>query len=83
MKEAGNARKTKPMQITTMDRENRSAEGIQDLDIQALVDGELDRDAERRLLAEIIRSPDLLARLEELLHQKKQVRDWWSFFRKD
>jgi hypothetical protein len=57
--------------------------GITDLDIQALVDGELDKEAERRLLAEIIRSPDHLARLEELMVQKKQIRDWWSFFKRD
>ena len=43
----------------------------------------VDRDAERNLLSRIIRSPEHLARLEELLHQKKQVRDWWSFFKRD
>jgi hypothetical protein len=66
-----------------MDGKSAQHEGISDLDIQALVDGELDKEEERRLLSEIIRAPELLNRLEELMRQKKQIRNWWQFFRRD
>jgi hypothetical protein len=66
-----------------MDGKGAQQEGITDLDIQALVDGELAKEDERRLLAEIIRSPEHLGRLEELIRQKKQIKDWWKFFRRD
>lgn len=71
------------MTTKLMDDRGSRPPGITDLDIQALVDGELDKEGERKLLAEIIRSPDHLARLEELMVQKKQIRDWWSFFKRD
>jgi hypothetical protein len=66
-----------------MDGKSARHEGISDLDIQALVDGELDKEEERRLLSEIIRAPELLNRLEELMRQKRQIRNWWQFFRRD
>ena len=63
--------------------DKRQINGLPDLKIQALVDGELDKDEARAVMAEIIRSPELLDRLEELVQQKKQLQDWWSSFRKD
>jgi anti-sigma factor RsiW len=50
---------------------------ISDYDIQALADGELDDEKRREIMKHIMRSPELLERLDELCRQNRQLREWW------
>lgn len=51
---------------------------ITDLELQALVDGELPPERRRTLMAEIIRTPDYLQRYESLKKQKAMLKEWWQ-----
>lgn len=52
--------------------------GIDDYDIQALVDGELEPDEARRIKRKIDQTPVLQKRYDELVHQKKLLQQWWQ-----
>lgn len=51
---------------------------VTDYDIQALVDGQLDRDEERRVWREIEHNSLYMRRYEELVAQKKLLLSWWA-----
>lgn len=55
-----------------------SIKGLEDLEIQALVDRELDAAAEKRVLAAIAESPSLQKRYHQLLVQKQLLIDWFK-----
>ncbi len=56
---------------------------ISDLDIQALVDGELDELRAGEIRDAISKHPVKLKRFEELQKQKEQLREWWSQFKQE
>ncbi|MEZ0225466.1 MAG: hypothetical protein ACAH83_12995 [Alphaproteobacteria bacterium] len=51
---------------------------INDFDIQALVDSQLDWENEKRIWKEIETSPALQRRYDELVRQKKLLLQWWA-----
>lgn len=51
---------------------------IDDLDIQALVDAQLDWEAEKRVWVAIKNSPEFFKRYQELINQKKALLLWWA-----
>ena len=55
-----------------------SSKHITDLDIQALVDGQVDEDASVRLMEIITGDPTLYKRYEAYRHQKKLLKLWWK-----
>lgn len=52
--------------------------GITDLDIQALVDGELSWDNVQRVRNYLATNPVAWQRYQELLEQKRLIGEWWS-----
>ena len=60
-----------------MTRDSKTDE-VSDLDIQALVDGQILPAKQTALMNEIMKSPYALKRLEELLRQKSILREWWK-----
>lgn len=55
-----------------------SIKGLEDLEIQALVDRELDAAAEKRVLAAIAENTTLQKRYHQLLVQKQLLIDWFK-----
>ena len=51
---------------------------ITDMDIQALIDGELDPERKKQVMAIVERSPDLYKRFTLYMHQKKLLKLWWK-----
>jgi anti-sigma factor RsiW len=51
---------------------------VTDYDIQALVDGQLERDEEKRIWRHIEKNSLHLRRYEELVTQKKLLLMWWA-----
>lgn len=51
---------------------------ISDLEIQALVDNQLNWEDAKYALAAIEQSPWAKKRYDELILQKKMLRDWWN-----
>ncbi|MCC7035703.1 MAG: hypothetical protein IT560_00175 [Alphaproteobacteria bacterium] len=51
---------------------------VTDYDIQALVDGQLEGDEEKRILRHIGKNSLHMRRYEELAAQKKQLLMWWA-----
>jgi hypothetical protein len=51
---------------------------INDFDVQALVDSQLDWENEKRIWKEIEGSPALQRRYDELVKQKKLLLQWWA-----
>ena len=51
---------------------------ITDFDIQALVDNELEWEQAKYVLAHIDQHPTAQRRYEELVRQKKLLKDWWK-----
>jgi hypothetical protein len=51
---------------------------VSDLDIQALVDGEMTPEMRASVMNEIMKSAEALRRLDELLRQKAFMREWWK-----
>lgn len=49
-----------------------------DYKIQALVDGELNREQEKQVMRRIRREQALKQRYEELLEQKELLQKWWK-----
>lgn len=56
----------------------KMADNVSDYEIQALVDGQLDRDEERRVWNEIQHNSLFMRRYEELVAQKKMLLSWWA-----
>lgn len=56
---------------------------VTDEDIQALADGGLDGEEKNTVLSAVIRSPELMARYQELRNQKDAIRQWWQKFHKE
>lgn len=54
--------------------------GLRDIDLQALVDGELDHDQEQQIRALLLQDPAARARYRELLEQKRLLLAWWKQF---
>lgn len=59
-----------------MTTHNGHYQGISDLDLQALIDGELDEDNRRRIMNIVLQSAPLMKRLDALLQQRTLVRLW-------
>lgn len=55
-----------------------SFKGLEDLEIQALVDRELDDAAEKRVRAAIAESPALQRKYNQLLIQKQLLIEWFK-----
>lgn len=55
-----------------------SSDKITDYDIQALVDGELNREESRRVKNVIESDPKAAYRYQELLDQKEMLGAWWK-----
>jgi hypothetical protein len=55
-----------------------SFKGLEDLEIQALVDRELDDAAEKRVRAAIAESPALQKKYNQLLIQKQLLIEWFK-----
>lgn len=51
---------------------------ITDYDIQAYVDGELNKDDEKRIRHFIERNPSAMRRYKQLCQQKRALKNWWS-----
>jgi len=51
---------------------------ITDMDIQALIDGELDHERKIFVMNAIDRSPDLQKRYSLYVHQKNLLKLWWK-----
>jgi len=51
---------------------------IDDLDIQALVDAQLDWETEKRVWMAIQENPEYNKRYQELTNQKKALLLWWA-----
>lgn len=51
---------------------------INDFDIQALVDNELNWEDEKRVLSAIQSDPKAMSRLQELKAQKLLLQNWWK-----
>lgn len=51
---------------------------INDYDIQALVDNELDWEDEKRIMSAIQGDPKAVSRLQELQSQKLLLQNWWK-----
>lgn len=51
---------------------------VTDLDIQALVDGQVDEKASIRLMEAITGNPDLYKRYRQYQKQKKLLKLWWK-----
>lgn len=52
--------------------------GIDDYDIQALVDGELEPDEARRVRRKVKQNPELQERYDEFIRQKTLLQQWWQ-----
>lgn len=50
---------------------------VDDMDIQAFVDGELDWEHSRRVEEHIRMNPEARQRYEELCRQRELLQDWW------
>lgn len=51
---------------------------IDDYDIQALVDGELDDKKAKQLVKEMERNPSIKKRYDELCEQRQRLKRWWK-----
>jgi tellurite resistance protein len=51
---------------------------LTDQDIQALADGQCSEESRRAIMATIMSSPRMMARLDEILQQNQMLKDWWS-----
>lgn len=51
---------------------------ITDLDIQALVDGELDWDSAQKVRNYMVNNPIARQRYQELMEQKRLISEWWQ-----
>jgi len=51
---------------------------IDDFDIQALVDAQLDWEDEKRVWMAVQASPQYMQRYQQLMNQKKALSLWWS-----
>ncbi len=60
-----------------MGKKNKNNQ-VSDLDIQALVDGEMTPEMRASVMDEIMKSAESLQRLDELLRQKAFMREWWK-----
>lgn len=56
----------------------KMGDNVSDYEIQALVDGQLDREEERRVWNEIQHNSLFMRRYEELVAQKKMLLSWWA-----
>lgn len=56
----------------------KMGDDVTDYDIQALVDGQLDRDEEKRVWSHIEQNSLHMRRYEELVAQKKLLLSWWA-----
>ncbi len=54
------------------------SDDVTDYDIQALVDGQLEREEEKRIWCHIEKNSLHLRRYEELVAQKKLLLMWWA-----
>jgi anti-sigma factor RsiW len=54
------------------------SDNVTDYDIQALVDGQLDLDEEKRVFRHIENNSLHMSRYEELVAQKKLLLMWWD-----
>ena len=57
---------------------NNTTRLVTDYDIQALVDGELEWEEEKRVRAYISSNWQALQRYHELVDQKNLLKKWWS-----
>lgn len=51
---------------------------ISDLELQALVDGELTGEERTALLTRIKKSPEAQKRHAEIIRQKEALKEWWK-----
>jgi len=51
---------------------------INDYDIQAYVDGELEKEDKKRIWRFIAANPSAMRRYKQLCEQKEALRNWWT-----